>query len=148
MRKPNYACLLIGLALPVLCLGLTGCPGNPTTDKKIQEAVKVPGLDEAVVAKDRAIKAAIEITWKSDVELIQEQLVVEDVHAGKVRINGVVSRPELKERAEKLAQSQEGVVDVISTITVDETLKDKRFTLDDSTGLNGGDSAAGDSGDE
>lgn len=126
--------LLTGIAAALLAAGLlmlAGCPDSPAADKKIQEATKVPGLDEAVLAKDRTIKAAIELVWKSDVELIQEQLAVEEVHAGKVRITGIVSRPELKERAEQIARGTEGVVDVVSTITVDEKLKDKRINPDD-----------------
>lgn len=51
--------------------------------------------------------------------------------AGKVRITGIVSRTELKDRAESIAKNQEGVIDVVSTITVDEKLKDKRINMDD-----------------
>jgi osmotically-inducible protein OsmY len=126
--------LLILAAAAVAMLGLltlAGCPGNPDADKAIQEKANVPGLDEAVLAKDKALKAAIQMSWKSDVELMQEQLAVEDVNAGKVRITGIVSRPELKERAEKIAKNQEGVTDVVSTITVDESLKEKRINLDE-----------------
>ena len=119
-------CILLAAA----ALLLYGCP-SPDSQKKVSEAAKVPGLDEAVLAKDRSLQSAIEISWKSDVELMQEQLAVEEVHAGKVRITGIVSREELKTRAENIAKGQEGVVDVISTITVDESLKDKRFSLDD-----------------
>ena len=108
---------------------LSGCPANPDVDRKVQAAVKVPGLDEAVLAKDKAIKAAILISWESDVELIQEQLAITDVDAGKVTITGIVSRPELKERAENIAKEMEGVNDVLSTISVDETLKDKRLDM-------------------
>ena len=123
--------LFIALA-PVL-LGALLVPGCPNTDtgKKVQEAVKVPGLEEAITAKDRAIKTTIIASWRSDPELMQEQLAVEDVRAGKVRITGIVSRPELKERAEKIAKEMEGVVDVVSTITVDESLKEKRIDLDE-----------------
>ena len=110
---------------------VAGCPTSPDTEQAVQEAVKVPGLDEAVIAKDRAIKAAIEMSWAADVELLQEQLAVEEVRAGKVRITGVVSRQKLKDRAEDIAKSQEGVSDVVSTISVDETLKDKRINLDE-----------------
>jgi osmotically-inducible protein OsmY len=123
-------CILASLAA---CAALSSCPlvGGSDASHKISEAAKVPGLDEAVLAKDRALEAAILMSWKSDVELMQEQLAVEEVRAGKVRITGIVSRPELKERAENTANAQEGVVDVLSTITVDETLKDKRLNLDE-----------------
>lgn len=122
--------LLIGLlALPGL-LSLNGCP-TPDASKKVQEQVKVPGLEEAVLAKDRTIKAAIQMSWASDPELAQEQLAVEDVRAGKVRITGIVSREELKERAESIAKNMEGVADMVSTITVDTSLKDKRINMDD-----------------
>jgi hypothetical protein len=126
--------LIILLALATVVAGaalLTGCPGGTNTDKAIQEAVKVPGLEEGLLAKDRAIKAAILLSWSSDPELMQEQLAVEDVRAGKVRITGIVSREKLKERAEAIAQNQEGVTDVISTITVDESLQENRLSLDD-----------------
>jgi osmotically-inducible protein OsmY len=122
--------LLIGLIAITGLLLLSGCP-SPDASKKVQEQVKVPGLDEATLAKDRAVAAAIKISWSSDPELAQEQLAVEDVRAGKVRITGIVSRPELKDRAESIAKNQEGVIDVVSTITVDEKLKDKRINMDD-----------------
>ncbi len=118
----------------LLCAGavlaLGGCP-DPDAEKEIQAQVQVPGLEEAVIAKDRAIKAAIEASWVADLELLQEQLAVEEVRAGKVRITGIVSRPELKERAERIAREYEGVSDVVSTITVDESLKDSRINLDE-----------------
>jgi osmotically-inducible protein OsmY len=123
------------ISMLVLCCSalvlFTGCPTNPDTEKAVQEAVQVPGLNEAVIAKDRAIKTAIEASWMADVELTQEQLAVEDVRAGKVRITGIVSRPELKDRAEKIARDMEGVSDVVSTITVDESLKENRINLND-----------------
>lgn len=121
--------LLIVLAL-ALC-ALAGCPTNPDVDKKVEGAVKVPGLDEAILAKDKALKAAILMSWESDPELIQEQLAVTDVHAGKVTITGIVSRDELKERAEGIAKNQEGVNDVLSTITVDPSLKEKRLDMNE-----------------
>jgi hypothetical protein len=126
--------IMIALALMVLAgtaALLAGCPNNPDADKKITEAAKVPGLDEAVLAKDRALQAAIEMSWAADVELLQEQLAVEEVRAGKVRITGIVSRPELKDRAESIAKNQEGVIDVVSTIIVDEKLKEKRINMDE-----------------
>jgi osmotically-inducible protein OsmY len=122
------ALLFICVAASLL---LTSCLTSPDTEKKVQSEVKVPGLSEAVIAKDRAIKTAIEASWAADVELTQEQLAVEDVHAGKVRITGIVSRPELKDRAEEIAKNMEGVVDVVSTITVDESLKENRINLND-----------------
>ncbi|MCC7477476.1 BON domain-containing protein [bacterium] len=128
IRLLRFASTLSLLALAAL---LGGCPDSPEADKKVQEMAKVPGLDEAVLAKDRAIGITILASWESDVELVQEQLAVEEVHAGKVRITGIVSRPELKERAERIAKGTEGVLDVVSTITVDEKLKEKRINMDD-----------------
>jgi osmotically-inducible protein OsmY len=126
----RISALLIWLIAITGLLLMSGCP-SPDTSKKVQEQVKVPGLDEAVLAKDRALGAAIKLSWSADPELAQEQLAVEDVRAGKVRITGIVSRPELKDRAEAIAKNQEGVIDVVSTITVDEKLKDKRINMDD-----------------
>ncbi len=122
--------LLTGLVATVGVLLLGGCP-TPDASKKVQETVKVPGLDEAVLAKDRAIEATIKMSWAGDPELMQEQLAVEEVRAGKVRITGIVSRQELKDRAESIAKNMEGVSDMVSTITVDATLKDKRINMDD-----------------
>src|SRR3954465_16070997 len=116
---------LLAMLLCLLALAAAGCPGNPDTDKKIEGAVKVPGLDEAIKAKDLALKAAIQMSWSGDPELVQEQLAITDVHAGNVTITGIVSRQELKERAEGIAKNQEGVHEVLSTITVDTSLKDK-----------------------
>jgi len=122
-----YALLVLGV-----CLALTGCPPNPDNAHRVEGAMKVPGLDEAIKAKDLAIKAAIQLGWSGDPELVQEQLAITDVHAGKVTITGIVSRDELKERAESIAKNQQGVTDVLSTITVDPSLKDKRLTVDES----------------
>jgi hypothetical protein len=123
--------LLIGVGMLACAALLTSCPGGPDSDKAVQEAVKVPGLEEGLIAKDRAIKAAIMLSWSADPELLQEQLAVEDVRAGKVRITGIVSREKLKERAESIARNTEGVTDLISTITVDESLKENRLNLDE-----------------
>jgi hypothetical protein len=128
MRLSTFVTFVIAI-----CAGaaLTSCPLGPEREKRIQGEVRVPGLEESLQAKDMALKAAILISWKADPELAQEQLAVEDVHAGKVRITGIVSRPELKDRAERIARNQEGVEDVVSTITVDEKLKEKRINLDE-----------------
>jgi osmotically-inducible protein OsmY len=126
----RYIVILSALLLLAGVLLFSGCP-SPDTSKKVEEAAKVPGLDEAVIAKDRAIKAAIQLSWSGDPELAQEQLAVEDVRAGLVRITGIVSRQELKDRAESIAKNMEGVVDMVSTITVNEALKDKRINMDD-----------------
>jgi osmotically-inducible protein OsmY len=128
MRIAYIAVLVLGLA--VLCPLVSSCPG-PDAEKEVQEAVQVPGLDQAVIAKDRAIKTAIIASWTADLELTQEQLAVEEVRAGKVRITGIVSREKLKERAEKIAREQKGVSDVVSTITVDESLQENRINLDE-----------------
>ena len=129
MRVVNVICLACLVAS--LCPLITSCPASPDTEKKVQEAVQVPGLDQAIIAKDRAIKTAIIASWMADVELTQEQLAVEDVRAGKVRITGIVSREKLKERAENIAREQKGVSDVVSTITVDESLQENRINLDE-----------------
>lgn len=122
---------ITAVALVLGVLYITGCPTSPETEKAIQEKAAVPGLNEAVLAKDRTIKAAIQMSWSSDPELMQEQLAVEEVRAGKVRITGIVSREELKTRAEHIARNMEGVSDVVSTITIDESLKENRISLDD-----------------
>lgn len=126
MRRAVLLLALLGAAL-----ALTGCPPNPDNAHRVEGAVKVPGLEEAVLAKDKALKAAILMSWESDPELIQEQLAVTDVHAGKVTITGIVSREELKTRAEEIAKNQEGVNDVLSTITVDTSLKEKRLDMNE-----------------
>jgi osmotically-inducible protein OsmY len=120
---------LLAVALTFVVNALVGCPADVDVDRKVQGAVKVPGLEEAVLAKDKALKGAILLSWSADPELAQEQLAVEDVRAGNVRITGIVSRPELKERAENIVKDQDGVHDVVSTITVDESLKDKRIDV-------------------
>ena len=122
---------LLSLLAAALCALATGCPANPDVDKKVQAAVKVPGLEEAVKAKDLSLKAAIQIGWETDPELIQEQLAITDVRAGKVTITGIVSREELKERAEAIAKNQEGVNEVLSTITVDTSLQEKRLNMNE-----------------
>jgi hypothetical protein len=126
--------LILFITLAAVLAGmpyLTGCPTSPEAEHAVREQAAVPGLDEAIIAKDRAIKAAIQMSWSADPELMQEQLAVEDVRAGKVRITGIVSRDKLKERAESIAKNMEGVADVVSTITVDESLQEKRLSLDD-----------------
>jgi hypothetical protein len=116
--------LLAAVGLVLSALSLAGCPGGPDTDKAIQESVEVPGLDEMVLAKDRAIKSAILLSWNSDPELMQEQLAVEDVRAGKVRITGIVSRSSSRS-APSRSPAYRGVADVVSTITVDENWENR-----------------------
>jgi hypothetical protein len=122
---------LIGMAL---CAALALCMGGPPSHdlmsghlEEISER-QVPGL-EAVLAKDKAIRRH-QVSGPRTLA-VPGALAVEDVRAGKVRITGIVSRQVLKDRAESIAKDMEGVVDVVSTITVDETLKDKRLSLDD-----------------
>ena len=125
--------LLTGmLVFGVLYLALLacGCPRNPDAEKTVAQSAQVPGLEEAIIAKDRAIKSTIEASWMADPELTQEQLAVEEVRAGKVRITGIVSKEKLKERAEKIARNMEGVTDVVSTIAVDESLQEQRFDFE------------------
>ena len=122
--------VLIILTTTLVLIPLAGCPTNPDAEKKVQEAVKVPGLDQAILAKDKAIKATLELSYAADVELIQEQIKVKEVKAGLVTLTGVVSRQDLKERAESIAREMEGVSDIVSTIEVDETLQGNRIDFD------------------
>jgi osmotically-inducible protein OsmY len=46
-------------------------------------------------------------------------------------LRGKVPSQKLKERAEKLARAQEGVQDVLNEIEVDESLQERRISLDD-----------------
>ncbi len=100
------------------------------SQRAVQEKVEVPGLEQSLIAKDRAIAAAVAISLKSDVELMQNQLEVECRNA-RVILRGTVPTEELKKRAGRIAENQEGVKEVLNEIEVDPSLKDQRLSLDD-----------------
>ncbi len=126
--------LLTGLLAAILAvsflIGASTCKMTPESQRTVEEELSVPGLEESLIARDRAIAAAIVMSLHADVELMQNKLQVE-CHSGKVILRGKVPSEELKERAEKLARAQEGVKDVLNEIEVDESLQDSRISLDE-----------------
>jgi len=107
------------------------CQLTPEGARDVQESAQLPGMEEALVVKDRTIQTAITASIKMDVELIQCPVEVEVLNA-KVVLTGTVWSEELKARAEKYAKETQGVQDVLNKIEVDPKLKDKSFSLDDS----------------
>lgn len=125
--------LFVAIAALVVAVNLLAgysCQLTPESQKSVEEATKLPGLEEALIVKDRAIKTAIVTSIKSDVELLQNDIQVE-VSNAKVILTGSVPTEEMKARAEKYAKSTEGVIDVLNKIEVDPKLKEKQFSLDD-----------------
>jgi osmotically-inducible protein OsmY len=106
------------------------CQLTPEGARGVQESAQLPGMEEALVVKDRAIQTAITMSIKADVELLQCKVEVKVVNA-KVVLSGKVWSDELKARAERYAKETEGVQEVLNKIEVDPKLKDKSFSLDD-----------------
>lgn len=129
-RVLKLVMVLFSLALAVNLVSGFSCQLTPESQKSVEEATTVPGLAESLLAKDLAIKAAIQTSLASDVELLQNKIDIE-VSNGKVILTGSVPSEEMKARAEKYANETKGVVDVLNKIEVDPTLKDKQFSLDD-----------------
>jgi len=106
------------------------CQLTPGGQEAIEEAVKVPGLEQSLEVKDRAIRTAILVSIKSDVELLQNNIEVE-VNNAKVILTGTVPTEEMKARAESYAKQTEGVLDVLNKIEVDPSLAEQQFSLDE-----------------
>ncbi|OGK11731.1 MAG: hypothetical protein A2Y63_00235 [Candidatus Riflebacteria bacterium RBG_13_59_9] len=121
--------VLIPVALFSL-FALPGCKLTPESQRTVQETVEVPGLEQSLIARDRAIAAAVVVSLHADVELVQNELEVE-CRSGKVILRGKVPSEKLKKRAESIARGQEGVQDVLNEIEVDESLAENRLSLDD-----------------
>jgi osmotically-inducible protein OsmY len=122
--------LLVALLALSFATGILACKMTPESQRKVEEELSVPGLEESLIARDRAIAAAVVMSLHADVELAQNKLEVE-CRSGKVVLRGKVPSQKLKERAEKLARAQEGVQDVLNEIEVDESLQERRISLDD-----------------
>ena len=117
-------------AVSVLLPLLPACKLTPESQRTVQEQTQVPGLEESLIARDRAIAAAVVMSLHADVELAQNKLEVEVRH-GKVILRGTVPSAKLKERAGSIARAQEGVKDVLNEIEVDESLAEHRISLDE-----------------
>jgi osmotically-inducible protein OsmY len=128
MKANTFRLLLVLLALLAVS-SLSSCL-TAESQRAVQEKTQVPGLEQSLIAKDRAIAAAVEISLSSDVELVQNKLTVECRNA-RVVLSGKVPTEELKKRAGSIAENQEGVKEVLNEIEVDPSLKDQRFSLDD-----------------
>lgn len=124
-----FRLLLLGLAV-LAAFALPSCLLTAESQRAVEEKTQVPGMEQALIAKDRAIAAAVEISLTADVELAQNRLEVE-VRSGRVILRGKVPSEELKKRAGELAKAQESVQEVLNEIEVDPSLKDQRLSLDD-----------------
>ena len=122
MVRGRRAGLLALISLVYLAITASTCGVTPTQQKVVQSSAPVPGLKEALIAKDRAIQAAIITALRADPILAQFKLKVE-VHRGRVILSGVVAREKMKEKAEELARATEGVKEVLNQIEVDESLE-------------------------
>ena len=130
MTEVNTFRLLL-LALAALAvLTPSSCLLTAESQRAVQQKAEVPGMEQALIAKDRAIAAAVTMSLHMDVELAQNQLEVE-VRSARVILRGKVPSEELKKRAGELAKAQESVQEVLNEIEVDPSLKDKRLSLDD-----------------
>lgn len=119
---------IVGLLL--LVAWSAGCKMNPESQRAVTKKVQVPGMAESLKARDMAIAAAIQVSLATDPELAQNKLEIE-VKNCHVILRGRVPTEELKQRAEKYARDTEQVQDVVNEIVVDESLKERRFSLDE-----------------
>ncbi len=129
MLRITVRVIFIMLALAV-ALAPTACKLTPESQRTVEEKVTVPGMEEALIARDRAIATAVTVALHADPEIAQNKLTVECRNA-KVILKGVVPTQKIKDRAEKLARAQESVKDVLNELKVDPSLVDKRFFLED-----------------
>ena len=124
-------CVSLLLLMLALCAALSACPKlTPESQRTVEEKVAVPGMEEALIARDRAIATAVTVALHADPEIAQNEITVE-CRSAKVVLKGTVPTKEIKDRAEKLARAQEDVKDVLNELKVDPSLVDKRFFLDD-----------------
>lgn len=130
MERKQLRLSLLAPLLAIIFAGSIACKLTPESQRTVEEKVNVPGMDEALIARDRAIAAAVTIALHADPEIAQNRLSVECRNA-KVILKGTVPTQKIKDRAEKLARAQESVRDVLNEIKVDPSLIDKRFFLDD-----------------
>jgi osmotically-inducible protein OsmY len=140
MSRRIMRILLVALAVAAVMLP-AACKLTTESQRTVEEKVAVPGMQEALKARDMAIAAAVSVSLSADPEIAQNKLTVECRDA-KVILKGVVPSQELKDRAEKLARAQEDVRDVLNEITVDTSLADQRFSLDDTNTTGGTDTSA------
>jgi hypothetical protein len=132
MARATLRFSLLALSLAVVLLP-AACKLTPESQRTVEEKVTVPGLEESLVARDRAIATAVSVALHADPEIAQNKLTVECRNA-KVILKGVVPSQELKDRAEKIARAQESVKDVLNELKVDTSLADQRFSLDENEG--------------
>ena len=131
-KKVLWMSVRLWMSLFVLACLLfpSSCKLTPERQRAVTKKAEVPGFEEALIAKDRAIASSIAISWKMDPELAQNKLEVE-VMNGRAIIRGKVPTEELKKKAETIARNTEGVKDVLNEIEVDPSLKENRILLDD-----------------
>ncbi len=118
------------LILVLMSFILAGCPKS--LDEKIQEGTRITPLSEAVHARDRAIKSAVESNIMIEPDLqwfaknAENPLVVEVSHT-VVTVFMVVKTQEQHDRVIAQIRKQNDVSDIIDNITIDPTIEDAPF---------------------
>ncbi|MBW8780427.1 MAG: BON domain-containing protein [Verrucomicrobia bacterium] len=96
------ALLLIGAVTPVLAPGCAGSATRQSTGEYVDDASITAKVKTAFIA-DKLVKAG--------------QIEIE-TFKGTVQLSGFVDTPEMKERAEKIAEGVRGVRKVVNNIIV------------------------------
>lgn len=102
-------------------LNASTCAVSPDSQQGVGDAARVPGLNEGVEARDRAIKTAVLTSLRAD-PVLQQFSFEAEVNSGKVILRGTVAREKMKEKAESLAARNKGVEEVLNEIEVDTSL--------------------------
>lgn len=121
-----FLCLTL---LLLVTLALTGCPQR--VHEKVKEKAKIGAFEEAIHARDLAIKKAIESNILSDPVLewyakTYGGLTVEVSHA-VATVKMKVKTQALHDQALELARQAKDVRDIIDEIEVDPNLEDPPF---------------------
>ncbi len=124
-RTTRYLPLLLIMLVSIL---LTACPQR--VHERIKEGTRIGALDEAIHARDRALKSQVEGNIRSDLILryyaIQYGLTVEVSHA-VVTVSMKVKTEEQRDRALELAGQDDTIQEVVDNIDVDPTIEDPPF---------------------
>jgi len=121
------------LAIFVLVVvGISTLACTAAMDEKVRESTRVPGLQEGVQARDRAIQSVVQTNIESDLELrwfAQTYGITVEVSHTVATVHMKVRTEEQRDRALELAKTTKDVSDVVDNIVVDPSLDEAPFEL-------------------
>jgi len=127
LKAQHYLAILVLVVIGVLTLACSAA-----MDEKIRENTRVPGLQEGVQAKDRAIQSVVQTNIESDLELrwyAQTYGITVEVSHTVATVHMKVRTEEMRDRALELAKTTKDVSEVVDNIVVDPSLDEAPFEL-------------------